>query len=180
MAPIFKKHDRYWGEIAVFGDYLPWNVHRAGGGDRSDYPQNSGRILDLKDGSAKAAVHFGEIVAKELADNVVIVTVPGHDPAKPSAGLRQLASELAKGGKRVDCSDCLVRTTKIDKLAHGGDRAEEVHLKSVIVAKPSDIKGKDVLLIDDVTKTGHSLVACKKLLLKAGAGSVQCVTLGKT
>jgi hypothetical protein len=180
LAPVFKKHDRFWGEIAVFGDYLPWTVHRANGGDRSDYPQNSGRILDLKDGSAKAAVHFGTVVGGELADNVVVATVPGHDPAKQSVGLRHLASELAKGGNRVDGWDCLVRTKKIDKLAHGGDRAEEVHIKSVKVAKPNAIKGKDVLLIDDVTKTGHSLAACKKLLLKAGARSVQCATLGKT
>ena len=33
LAPVFKQHDRYWGDIAVFGDYLPWNVHRANGGE---------------------------------------------------------------------------------------------------------------------------------------------------
>jgi predicted amidophosphoribosyltransferase len=179
LAPVFKKHDRNWGEIAIFGDYLAWGLHKAQGGDRSDFPEYSGRILDLKDGSPKAATRFGEMVAKDLADGVVVATVPGHDPAKQSVGLRQLAGAIAKDGKRVDCWDCLVRTKKIDKLAHGGDRSEEVHLNSVKVARPAAIKGKDVLLVDDVCNTGHSLTACKKLLLAAGARSVQCAAIGK-
>jgi predicted amidophosphoribosyltransferase len=74
----------------------------------------------------------------------------------------------------------LERTKRIAKLAHGGDRSEEVHLNSVAVADASLIKGKDVLLLDDVTKTGNSLRACEKILLAAGAESVTCVTMGKT
>jgi predicted amidophosphoribosyltransferase len=175
-----KEHERYWDGIAVFGDYLPWNVHKAQGGDRSDYPEHSGRILDLKDGSAKAAAHFGGLVAETLAEKVVVVTVPGHDPAKPSTGLRLLAAEVARAAERIDGWDCLVRTKKIAKLAHGGDRSEDVHAKSVKVVKPDVIRGRHVLLLDDVTKTGHSLKACQKLLIAAGAKSVQCATIGKT
>jgi predicted amidophosphoribosyltransferase len=183
MPPILKDHQRYWGAgwLAVFGDYKPWGVHKNGGGTRENYPPHSGRILDLKDGKADSVTYFKDLVEPVLGDDdFVIVIVPGHDPARPSKGLKALAAELAKGGNRADASGALVRTQKIAKLARGGDRSEAIHANSVVVADVSLIKGKHVLLLDDVTKTGNSLRACEKILLDAGATSVTCVTMGKT
>ncbi len=180
MSPVLRNHARFWGDgIAVYGDYRPWGVHKAAGGDKSNYPEHSGRILDLKDGKAVGVAYFKDRIAPGLCDGVAVVTVPSHDPAKPGLGLRALAAELATG-TRVDASSCLVRTEKIAKLAGGGDRSEEVHLKSVAVANSALIKGRDVLLLDDVAKTGNSLTACRKLLLESGARSVQCAAIGKT
>jgi predicted amidophosphoribosyltransferase len=153
---------------------------KKGGGDSSSYPPHSARILDLKDGRVDAVRHFAEMIEPELPDNIAIATVPSHDPAKVGGGLKMLTAKLAKRGNRIDASQCLVRTKKIDKLAHGGDRSKEVHLGSITVANSALIKGRDVLLLDDVTKTGLSLAACKELLLKAGARSVLCATIGKT
>ena len=87
---------------------------------------------------------------------------------------------LQKNGGRIDGSGCLVRTKKIEKLAHGGDRSQDIHLESIVVKNVNLIKGKDILLLDDVTKTGNSLEACTLLLLEAGARSVQRATIGKT
>lgn len=42
------------------------------------------------------------------------------------------------------------------------------------------IKGKNVLLLDDVRTTGNSLSACKQVLEEAGALTVQCLALGQT
>ena len=112
MTRVFKKHERYWAGIAIFGDYRPWGVHKENGGTRADYPTHSGKILDLKSGRADAATHFAGMIDPELQDGVVIVTVPGHDPAKPGAGLRKVAAELVKpGNRRVNGSECLVRST---------------------------------------------------------------------
>lgn len=180
MSKVFKKHDRYWSEIAVFGDYMPWGVHRANGGDRSNYPEHSGKILDLKDGKDVGIDYCAALVQPELNDNIAIVTVPSHDPAKTTSGLKSLAAILAKDGNRVDASSCLVRTKKINKLAGGGDRSKEVHQKSIVAANVELLKDRDVLLIDDVTKTGNSLEACRDILLKAGARSVEMATIGKT
>lgn len=176
---VVSNHQRFWNGIAIFGDYRPWNVHRAMGGDRSNYPEHSGKILDLKDGKVAAATHFANLMAPSLGDDFAVAVVPGHDPAKVGAGLRALAAEIAKAGQqRIDGSGVLLRTKKIDKLAHGGDRNEQVHLDSVAVADPRTIAGRDILLLDDVTKTGHSLHACRTLLLQAGARSVVCAAIG--
>jgi adenine/guanine phosphoribosyltransferase-like PRPP-binding protein len=179
--PILKGHDRFWGgKVAVYGDYRPWGVHKENGGTREDYPEHSKRILDLKDGKDAAVTHFKGMIEPELGDGVVVVTVPSHDPAKTGGGMKKLAAALAESGNRVDGSGCLARTKKIKKLAHGGDRGKEIHLESVTVAEPELINGKQVLLLDDVTKTGNSLEACAELLIKAGAKAVQRATIGKT
>lgn len=180
MSRTLKKHDRYWNGIAIYGDYLPWNVHKANGGDRTNWDLHSKRTLDLKDGKADGINYFVEMIEPELCDGIMIVAVPSHDPAKTSSGVRKLAARLAQKGNRVDGSQCLERTTKIAKQAHGGERGKDVHLKSVKVAQPNLIKGRTVLLIDDVTKTGGSLTACQELLLKAGARCVECATMSKT
>lgn len=180
MVRILKGHEHYWGSIAIFGHYVPWGVHKANGGDRSNYDAHSGRILDLKDKSAGAIKHFREMIAPALPNGIAIATVPSHDPAKAVGGLALLAGELAALRGCIDGSSCLVRTKKIVKLAHGGDRSKDVHLQSITVANPRLIKGRDVLLLDDVAKTGNSLEACAELLLNAGARSVECATIGKT
>jgi hypothetical protein len=136
-----------------------------------------GMIFLYKEGKSNAVAHFAAKIDPELADGIVIVTVPSHDPSKPGAGLKKLAAAPAKSGNRVDGSDCLVRTKKIAKLASGGDRSKEIHLESIEVAKADLIKGKNVLLLDDVTKTGNSLEACAELLLSSGAKVVQRATI---
>ncbi len=75
---------------------------------------------------------------------------------------------------------CLVRHKSIAKKATGGDRSIEVDLNSIRVEDADCIKGKRVLLLDDVTTSGNSLLACRRLLLQAGAADVKMVALGRT
>ena len=45
------------------------------------------------------------------------------------------------------------------------------------VSRPDQIKGKNVLLIDDVFTTGSTVSECSRVLIKAGASKVDVVTL---
>jgi hypothetical protein len=146
---ILKQHERYWEKVAIYGDYKPWNAHKEGGGSTS-YPAHSGRILDLKEDKAGAVDHFAKIIEPELSDDIVVVPMPSHDPASVQGGLHKLAARLAQKGNRVDGSGCLIRSKKIEKLAHGGDRTKEVQLGCMAVKKAHLIKGKDVLLLDEL------------------------------
>jgi len=107
LSQVFKKHERYWSGIAIYGDYKPWKAHKEAGGDRSNFPEHSGRALDLKDGKQEGINYFKAIIEPELADKIVIVTVPSHDPAKPSLGTKKLAAALAENGERINGADCL-------------------------------------------------------------------------
>lgn len=180
MVTVFRDPSKFGNDlIAAFGTYLPWSLHTTVGGDRSNYPEYSGKILDLKGGYPAAVPYFQAIIEPQIADGIAIATVPPHDPAKVGGGLIWLAGALTANGGRTDASSSLARTQKIVKLAHGGDRSLDNHLNTISVVNPAVIYGRDVLLLDDVTKTGNSLVACRQLLLGAGARSVQCAAIGK-
>ena len=162
--------------LLVCGTYHPYRRH---GEKNPNFDAYSGLLLDLKENKLRAIEHFREFLEERVREDVPIAVVPSHDPAKTTSGLRTLAERLA-AADRIDATDCLVRAEKIDKLAHGGDRSIEVHLKTIQVAKPELIKGRDVLLLDDITTSGNSLLACQQLLLKAGAKRVQMLAFAKT
>ena len=181
MSQIFRKGRHPDGSpIAAYDTYRPWSWHKSGGGDWSNYPTYSGRILDLKNRKPVGIAYFRDKLDPDLGTGFAIAVVPSHDPEKTVSGLTQLARALCDQGDRIDASGCLVRHTKIAKLAAGGDRSLTVHLKSIRVENARLIKGRSVLLLDDVTTSGHSLLACRRLLLDAGAADVDCVALGQT
>lgn len=181
MAPIFHDPDLADDQVVLsYGAYKPWGWHKMEGGDGSNYPKHSGQILDLKEAKASAIQYFYNLIEPTLGDGFAIAFVPSHDPAKHSAGLLALVTRLAANRNRIDASGCLVRTKIIQKLANGGDRSVDVHLNSIAVVNAEFIAGREVLLLDDVTTTGGSLFACRKLLLEAGAQFVQRVAIGRT
>lgn len=149
------------------------------------FDTNCSYILDLKKDegttSRNNAIKFFTPHILKLTDkNVVVCVVPSSDPKKTNCGVNELINIPIKKGLWIDGTDCLVRTKKVSKAATGGPRSVQIHMDSIEVKNKTIIKGKDVFLIDDVSTTGSSLNACKKLLLKAGAKSVQIYALGKT
>jgi predicted amidophosphoribosyltransferase len=118
--------------------------------------------LDFKKGKTDLIAGFVGMIEPELPENIAIAIVPSHDPTKPGKGMSAIAEQLAAKGGRTNASTTLVRTKKIEKLANGGNRSEDVHDGSITVRDAHLIKDKDVLLLDDVAKTGNSLRACQK------------------
>jgi len=114
-----------------------------------------------------------------LSSDIAIAVVPSHDPAAGISGINQLTQALARQS-RIDATVCLVRFRKIPKLATGGSRSVARHMRSIRVEHPEIIQGREVLLLDDVTTSGNSLVACRQLLLDAGAARVKYMALGRT
>jgi hypothetical protein len=181
MASSFFLNSRIYDgrTIVSFDDYRPWSSYTAEGGVGADYPEYSRQILNLKKGDIEAVQFFFDRVNPELGDDFAIAIVPSHDPTNFAGGLKKLASKIANVGDRSDASGCLVRHTKTEKLTSGGNRTVDVHTASINVANDWLIIDRNVLLLDDVTSTGNSLVACRQLLENSGARLVQCVALGK-
>jgi predicted amidophosphoribosyltransferase len=153
----------------------PYHPYRSGKFDSA-----SGRILDFKKGQQYAFRHYLKEFDEKLPADSVLCAVPSHAPGGDGE-VRELARRLAgRRDRRTDATACLVRHTKIQKLSEGGCRRPEMHLRSIRVEQADLIRGRDVILIDDVTTTGNSFKACRQLLLDAGAASVHCVALSKT
>lgn len=96
----------------------------------------------------------------------------GYDQARLLA--RGVASQLGLEAVRV-----------LDKVRHTPAQSglEEVSARRANVlgayslCSGADVKGKRILLVDDVVTTGATLAECARVLLTAGAEQVVCVTL---
>jgi hypothetical protein len=76
----------------------------------------------------------------------------------------------------------LQRHSDIESSREGAMRTEVQH-RGTLRVNPDykdEVRGKTVLLLDDVTLTGNTMAACRRKLMEAGASQVICLTLGKS
>ena len=114
-----------------------------------------------------------------LGDEIAVAVVPAHTAYTVDAPIRELARRLAAAGNRVDATASLERHTTIRRIIFGGPSNRALHRQTVSVVTPELIQGRSVLLLDDIAKSGASLIACRELLYEAGAVLVQAVALGR-
>ena len=104
--------------------------------------------------------------------------VPSSKAGNLDTGIAKLGIKLADNGRR-DRVYFLVRDSSIPKLATGGRRSQNLHMKTIRTLEDMSVEKEIVLLMDDVTTTGNSLYACREVLLRQGAGKVEMFALGK-
>ena len=105
-----------------------------------------------------------------------VVPVPMHIRRTRKRGVNQallLAREMA-GGLSLPLAEALVRTRNTRQQARL-DAAERLHNLDGAFAVACDVKGKRVLLVDDVCTTGATANACAEALLAGGASAVLLV-----
>ena len=144
-------------------------------------------ILALKYGGIKAAApQLGDMLAGYLEDNPLpgdlMAPVPMHASRRRERGYNQAELLARRVAGRCDIpyrADLLARTRRVDPQAgmtNAASRATNV-ADSVAVSRPSEVHGRQVILVDDVVTTGSTLNACAAALKEAGASSVWCLTL---
>lgn len=164
-------------QVSHLVPYYPYTVH---GVKNPKFDKTSGLLLDLKNRNSPAVAYFATKLMGVAKQGHVVCVVPSHDPAQKNSGVRDVANLLINKGILIDGTLCLDRTKLIQKLSAGGNRGIQTHLDSIAVINPNIVNGKNVILLDDITTSGHSLQVCKHLLLEAGAASVDCLAFGET
>ena len=112
-----------------------------------------------------------------------LIPVPLHPARKRERGFNQsrlLARDLGRlRGMRV-LEGCLVKAKNVPPQAglRAAEREENVK-KAYAVRRRQKVRGKTLILIDDVTTTGATLRECARVLLKAGAKEVRAITLAQ-
>ena len=137
-------------------------------------------MLSLKQKEPEAINYFYQALNDLIPEDVAICTVPSSNPENIETGITILAEKLSADKNRIDRTHFLKRTKEIPKLASGGDRRISIHHETIKASEEVSVKGMTVLLLDDVTTTGNSLIACRDILLKNGADDVIMFALGKT
>jgi len=149
-----------------------------------------GVILKFKHGDqqqfAPLFAHWLSRAAAELAaDADAVVPVPLHRMRLLSRRFNQ-AAEIARPMARLAgldyLPDALIRRTRTDSQGgkSGRGRRENVrHAFAVTPAGARRIKGRRILLIDDVLTTGATAEACAKALLAAGTRAVDLAVIAR-
>lgn len=134
---------------------------------------------------------YDEIIG-ELSDSLhiskdekfLLVPIPLHKKRQRERGYNQselLAREIARydtGKMFVLAPRALIRTRKTQAQAKSQKRAARFeNLRGAFSAKVELVRGKHIILIDDVTTTGATLSEARKALLKAGAKTVKAYTV---
>ena len=149
-------------------------------------------LMKLKyKGDAYQSVQMGRYLAKVLNDDSFeskydyIVPVPIHKIRKWQRGYNQselITAELLKVIKINVPTNLLKRIKHTKKLKAIGREERKFILKDVFVLDrkyQNLVKGKKILLIDDIYTTGSTLNACAKVLYESGCEIIDCVTVAR-
>ena len=119
-----------------------------------------------------------EMLDPMLQPGISIAVVPTHMSYQAFWPMRTLARQLA-AHERSDATSCLVRHTTVKRITFGGPSTRELHRQTIRLEHPELVAGANVLLLDDIAKSGSSLAACRDILLDAGAAVVQAMAIGR-
>lgn len=157
------------------------------------YEEHNGvseRILAFKNGDDAAVRQFADEMKEAMDDkyrgymeklsNTVVCVMPSHEAGQYSKGLTRLAAYLSFTYGMIDAEHLIKRKITHDKISTGGDRSVQKQLETLEVSTDYIIAGKDVIVLDDVTTTGNSIEAVRRLLRKYNVGKIYAQTLGKT
>ena len=149
-----------------------------------------GLILKYKHGDQQQfADLFSRWLTRAAADLIeeadVVIPVPLHRMRLLSRRFNQaaeIARPLARRAGLDYLPDALIRTERTDSQGGKSARGRRLNVKkafAVTEAGRRRIKGRRILLVDDVLTTGATAEACAKALLEAGARHVDLAVIAR-
>jgi ComF family protein len=140
---------------------------------------------DRIEGAPAFARWMARAGADLLAEADLLVPVPLHPLRLLARRYNQaavLANALGKlAGRRVE-PDALIRKRRTPVQGQLTREERRRNVKGAFAVRPrrlAALQGKTILLIDDVLTTGATAGECARVLTKAGAASVDVLTLGR-
>ena len=113
----------------------------------------------------------------------MIIPVPLHRKRKSLRGFNQaqdLGKALEKRTGIQSISSLLLRARNSPPQTSLEGKARRKNIKGAFgIKKEIKVKGKTILLVDDVYTTGSTLEECARILKQAGAREVKALTLAQ-
>ena len=132
-------------------------------------------------------IFLGKVLASEIKKHSsnwqfdLVIPIPLHQLKKAERGYNQ-SYYIAKGvGNilKVRVSDRVVKRIKYteSQTTMNLNEREENISGAFKLKKSNDVRGKNILLIDDVITTGATISECGKILLEAGANKIYAASI---
>ncbi len=121
-----------------------------------------------------------EEILKLLARIDFAVPVPLHEERLKERGFNQTEKifEDFFAKKNIPLEKILIRRVATPKLYQFGREERQKILKGVFAAvKPLDLRGKNILIVDDIYTTGTTVSECAKVLKELGAAKISVLAL---
>jgi ComF family protein len=157
---------------------------------RGQWHFGSARALGVYDGTIREAIHMLKYRGKSFGYPFIdydsydlLVPVPLHPRRLRERGFNQalILGRAIERREGIPCRGFLLKKIRwstpqvsLSPKARGGNVKG-----SFAVADPASVRGKRVLLIDDVMTTGSTANECARELLKSGAREVDVFTLAR-
>lgn len=138
--------------------------------------QNNQRLGELL---GKQFMLYGDY-RSTFQDIEVVVPIPLHEKKLRSRGYNQ-SDVISKGIASV--LDVLVDSSSVHRVKKSETQTRKSrqerweNVSKIFVCEQETLKGKHVLLVDDVITTGATMEACGQAILDAGASSVSFAVL---
>jgi ComF family protein len=167
--------ERYFRKARAFGVYeghLMEAIHRFKYGKKTSLSQPLGALVE------EAFFRFWDANAVDL-----LLPVPLHIKRLRERGFNQAYLMIRRWAKRegVLCDGLMLsrsRWTESQTKLSGTERRKNVK-GAFSVRHPEAIRGQTILLVDDVFTTGATVNECARVLMRAGAESVDVLTLAR-
>jgi ComF family protein len=135
-------------------------------------------------------IGFGESIAMQMVDFVhslkwpveILIPVPLGKKRLKERGYNQVglvARPLAYQMKWIYKPEALWKTRETRSQVGLNVFQRHENVQNAYQADPSTVKGKPILIMDDVATTGSTLSACTEALLSAGAQEVYILTIAR-
>ncbi len=166
--------------VVSFGHYIPLSS------DKHD--DVSKRVLAFKKGEQDAIEHFMQetrlLFMHHQIDKTTfsVATIPSSTVGKAHKGFSQFFRGLSSAFPIDNPTSNILYRTDSKQPAHlKGDRSTKANESTIAVHKKhGNIKGKNIILFDDILTSGNSMKAGIDVLKKKGANILFAIVMGRT